>query len=53
MFHKNLLALAGGALALALVVTQPALAQDVPDSPSTGGRTESDRASGTIRGSVV
>jgi hypothetical protein len=53
VFHKNLLALAGGALALALVVTQPALAQDVPDSPSTGGRTESDRASGTIRGEGV
>ena len=53
MFHKKLLALAGGALALALVATQPAFAQDVPDNPGTSGRSESDRASGTIRGESV
>ena len=53
MFHKNLLALAGGALALALIATQPALAQDVPDNPDPGGRSESDRASGNVRGESV
>ena len=51
MFHRKLLALAGGALALALVAAQPAFAQDGP--PDTTGRTESDRASGTIRGEGV
>lgn len=53
MFHKKLLALAGGAIALALVATQPAFAQDVPDNPDPGGRSESDRASGAIRGESV
>lgn len=53
MFHRRLLALVGGALALMLVATQPAFAQDVPDTPDTGGRSESDRASGTIRGESV
>jgi hypothetical protein len=48
-----LLALAGGALALALIAAQPALAQDTPDTPGTVGRSESDRASGTIRGESV
>lgn len=51
MFHRKLLALAGGALALALIAAQPAFAQDVPQDP--GGRSESDRASGTIRGESV
>jgi hypothetical protein len=51
VFHRKLLALAGGALALALVATQPAFAQDAP--PDTTGRTESERASGTIRGESV
>jgi hypothetical protein len=53
VFHKNLLALAGGALALALIATQPAFAQDVPDNPDPGGRSESDRASGNLRGESV
>jgi hypothetical protein len=53
VFHKNLLALAGGALALALIATQPAFAQDVPDNPDPGGRSESDRASGNVRGESV
>lgn len=53
MFHRKLLALVGGAVALALVATQPAFAQDVPQDPGTGGRSESDRASGTIRGDGV
>lgn len=53
MFHKKLLALVGGAVALALVAVQPAFAQDVPDNPDPGGRSESDRASGTIRGEGV
>ncbi|TPW01490.1 MAG: hypothetical protein FD125_2557 [bacterium] len=51
MFHRKLLALAGGAIALALIAAQPAFAQDAP--PDTTGRTESDRASGTIRGEGV
>ena len=45
MFHRKLLGLAGGAIALALAAAQPALAQD-PQS-------ESDRASGTIQGERV
>ena len=53
MFHRKLLALAGGALALALIAAQPAFAQDTPDTPGTVGRSESDRASGTIRGESV
>ncbi|WP_292030621.1 hypothetical protein [Brevundimonas sp. UBA2416] len=53
MFHRKLLALVGGAVALALVATQPAFAQDVPQDPGTGGRSESDRASGNIRGDGV
>ncbi|HYD29023.1 hypothetical protein [Brevundimonas sp.] len=50
MFHKKLLALIGGAMALALLSTQPVMAQE---TPSDGGRTESDRASGAIRGERV
>ena len=53
MFHKNLLALAGGALALALIATQPAFAQDVPDNPDPGARPESDRATSNVRGESV
>lgn len=53
MFHRKMLALAGGALALALIAAQPAFAQDTPDTPGTVGRSESDRASGTIRGESV
>lgn len=49
MFHRKLLAFAG--LALALSVAQPAFAQSVPDDP--GGRSETDRASGSIRGDSV
>ena len=53
MSSRNLLALVGGAVALALAVTQPAFAQD-PDSAGSGGvRTESDRASGSITGERV
>ncbi len=48
MFHRKLLALLGGALAIALVTTQPAFAQYVPDSATPGGRSESDVASGTL-----
>jgi hypothetical protein len=53
VFHRKWLALAGGALALALIAAQPAFAQDSPENPGTTGRTESDRASGTIRGESV
>ncbi|MDQ3125748.1 MAG: hypothetical protein M3Q74_09110, partial [Pseudomonadota bacterium] len=56
MFHKKLIALAGGVLALTLLAAQPALAQDYPQNPPTsdpGGRSESDRASGAIRGESV
>jgi hypothetical protein len=53
VFHRKWLALAGGALALALIAAQPAFAQDGPENPGTTGRTESDRASGTIRGESV
>jgi len=48
VFYRKFLALAG--VALALAVAQPAFAQDTPD---TTGRSESDRASGTIRGEGV
>ncbi|HST91990.1 MAG TPA: hypothetical protein VLJ13_07300 [Brevundimonas sp.] len=50
MFHRKLLALTGGAVALALLAVQPALAQ-VPESP--GVRTGSEEASGSIRGERV
>ena len=53
MFPRKLLTLVGGAFALVLIATQPAFAQDTPDNPGTGGRSESDRASGTIRGEGV
>ena len=53
MFHRNLLSLAGGALALALIAAQPVLAQDPPQTPDPGGRSESDRAGGVIRGEGV
>ena len=49
MFHRKLLALVGVAMALGLA--QPSFAQDVPQDP--GGRSESDRASGSIRGESV
>lgn len=48
MFHKKLLALIGGAMALALLSAQPALAQDDPRGDDT-----SDRASGNVRGDRV
>lgn len=48
MLHKKMLGLVGGAFALALVSVQPTMAQDRP-----GDQTESDRASGTVRGEQV
>lgn len=48
MLHKKMLGLIGGAFALAMIATQPSLAQERP-----GERTESDRASGTVRGEQV
>lgn len=48
MHYKQVLGLIGGAMALTLIAAQPASAQDQP-----GGRTESDRASGTLRGERV
>jgi len=53
VFYKKLLTLVGGAVALALVATLPAFGQDVPDNPNPGGRSESDRASGSVRGEGV
>lgn len=50
MFHKTLLALISGAMALALFSAQPAQAQDTPPDV---GRTASDDASGAIRGERV
>lgn len=50
MFHKKLLALIGGAMALALLSAQPVLAQDAPPDE---GRTASDEATGSIRGERV
>lgn len=53
MLHRKLLGLVGAA-ALALVAAQPVLAQDAtPPNPSSGGQTESDRASDAIRGERV
>lgn len=49
MFHKKLLALIGGAMALALLSAQPVMAQEVPPE----GRSASDEAAGTIRGERV
>ncbi|MDI6624017.1 MAG: hypothetical protein QME55_04740 [Brevundimonas sp.] len=47
MFHKKLLALIGGAMALTILSAQPVLAQD-PGNDET-----SDRASGNVRGDRV
>lgn len=47
MFHRKLLGLAGGAIALVLAAAQPVLAQDAPR------QTESERASGTVQGTPV
>lgn len=52
MFHKKLLALIGGVMALALLSAQPALAQNVPHDPA-GNDDTSDRASGNVRGDRV
>ena len=52
MFHKKLIALAGGAMALALLSAQPALAQVAPHDPR-GNDDTSDRTSGVIRGDRV
>ena len=49
MFHTNLLSLTGGALALALVMTPPAFAQDGAGNANPAGSPASDRAAGTIR----
>ena len=49
MFHKKLIALAGGAMALALLAAQPALAQVAPHDPR-GNDDTSDRTSGVIQG---
>ncbi|HZV85750.1 MAG TPA: hypothetical protein VFF48_12260 [Brevundimonas sp.] len=52
MFHRKLLTLTGGALALALFTAQPALAQEgYPEGP--GVRTGSEEASGTVNGERV
>jgi hypothetical protein len=52
VFHRKLFALTGGALALALLATQPALAQETgPEGP--GVRTGSQEASGAINGERV
>lgn len=51
MLHNKLLGLLGGAFALALVATQPSLAQVPQDGQ--GGRDETNRASGTISGESV
>lgn len=48
MHYKQVLGLIGGAMALTLIATQPVSAQQQP-----GGRSESDRASGVIRGEQV
>ena len=48
MFYKKTLGLIGGVLALVLIAAQPASAQERP-----GERSESDRASGVIRGEQV
>ena len=48
MFKKKLLALLGGAMALTLLSSQPVFAQDAPE-----GRSQSDEASGAIRGERV
>jgi len=53
VFQRKWLALASGVLALTLVATQPALAQDPSPTPGSVDRTESDRASGIIRGEGV
>lgn len=50
MFHKKLLALTGGLMALALVSAQPAWAQDAPEARVDD---RSDQASGNIRGDRV
>ena len=52
MFHKKLLALIGGVMALALLSAQPALAQNVPHDPG-GNDDTSDRTSGNVRGDRV
>ena len=46
--YKQVLGLISGAMALTLIAAQPASAQEQP-----GGRSESDRASGVIRGEQV
>jgi len=51
VLQKKLLALVGGAMALALLSAQPALAQVAPNDPR--GDDVSDRASGNIRGDRV
>ena len=48
MFHKKLLALIGGVMALALLSAQPVLAQEDRRDSET-----SDRASGNVRGDRV
>lgn len=48
MHYKQVLGLIGGAMALTLIAAQPASAQD-----QTGGRTESERASGSVSGERV
>lgn len=53
MFHRKLLSLVGGVFALALVAAQPAFAQDTPEPTDPGGRSESDRATGVVRGEGV
>ncbi len=50
MFHKKLVALIGGVMALAMLSAGPVLAQDIPPEE---GRSASDEAGGNIRGDRV
>lgn len=52
MFHRKLLGLTGGAIALILAVAQPALAQEAT-YPGAGAQTESGRAADAARGERV
>lgn len=48
MFHRTLLSLAGGALAVALLAAQPVLAQDQPYSGAGASQPNNDRVTGAI-----
>ena len=53
MFPRKWTALASGVLALALLASQPALAQDSPQTPAPAGNAEPDRATGARQGAVA